>query len=246
MSGLEVFVPAQHFVRGIRPHGFVEVDAARLLLVLDRFATAPDDQVRSLCCAARFGYERHFASEYYLQKLDFFLRYPRYFAFELIELHAAGDGPASNRDEAVGAIRSALSAGVPDLDTEPFLRFWRGAYERLDDVEAWWFSRSLVFVGREIRGNGPRWKHYFLTSKGIEIAGRLRSGVEQATVYAMRIEQIHHFMGHLRATQIKDRQYRHLPYREANLNQLIPDLSDRDIEENFRQTFGEPLGVNLG
>jgi hypothetical protein len=243
---MEVCVPAQQFVRGVQPHGFVEVDAARLLLVLDRFATAPDDEVRVLRCAARFVYERHFASEYYLQKLDFFLRYPRYFAFELIELHAAGDGPASNKAEAMGAVRAALSAGAPDLDTEPFFRFWRGAYERLDHVEPWWYSRSLVFTGREVRGDGPRWKHYFLTSKGIEIAGLLRAGVDQAAVYAARIEQIHHFMGHLRATQIKDRQYRHQPYREANLNQLIPDLSDRDIEENFQQVFGEPLGVDLG
>src|SRR6185503_5993298 len=120
------------------------------------------------------------------------------------------------------------------LDYEPFICFWRGAYERRDHVEAWWYSRSLVFMGREVRGNGPRWKHYFLTSKGIEIAGRLRASVEQAAAYATRIEQIHHFMGHLSATQIKERQYRHQPYREANLNQLIPDLSDRDIEENFQ------------
>lgn len=237
---------APQFVHGLRPQGWVEVDAARLLLVLDRFATAPDKEVRALRCASSFVFERHFASEYYLQKLDFFLRYPRYFAFELIELHAAEDGPASDRTAAMGAIRGALSADAPELDTEPFLRFWRGAYERLDDVEAWWYSRSLVFMGREVRGNGPRWKHYFLTATGIEIAERLRTNVEQAAAYAARIEQIYHFMGHLRATQIKDRQYRHQPYREANLNQLIPDLSDRDIEENFQQVFGEPLGVNLG
>lgn len=237
---------AQLFVRGVRPQGFVEVDAARLLLVLDRFALAPDDEARALRCASRFTFVRHFASEYYLQKLDFLLRYPRYFAFELIELHAAKDGPAANRGEAITTIRSVLSAGAAELDTEPFVRFWRGAYERIDDVEAWWYSRSLVFMGREVRGNGPRWKHYFLTAQGIAIAAALRAGVEQARVYAQRIDQIHQYMGHLRPSQIKDRQYRHQPYREANLKQLIPDLSDRDVEENFQQVFNEPLGVSLG
>src|SRR4051812_29950874 len=158
---MEVCVPAQQFVGGICPQGFVEVDAARLLLVLDRFALSPDDETRDLACAARFTFQRHFASEYYLQKLDFLLRYPRYFAFELIELHAAGDGPAADRDLAMSSIRAAVSEGEPELHTEPFLRFWRGAYERLDDVEAWWYSRALVFVGREVRGDGPRWKHYF-------------------------------------------------------------------------------------
>jgi hypothetical protein len=128
-----------------------------LLLVLDRFALAPNDETRALSCAARFTFDRHFASGYYLQKLDFFLRYPRYFAFELIELHAAGDGPAGDRTVAIEMIRRVLSEREPELHTEPFLRFWRGAYERLD-VEAWWFSRRLVFVGREVRSRMPaRW-----------------------------------------------------------------------------------------
>ena len=237
---------AQQYVGGVRPQSFVEVDAARLLLVVDRFALAPDDETDQLACASRFTFERHFASEYYLQKLDFLLRYPRYFAFELIELHAAEDGPAADRASAMAVIRRALSEGEPELHTEPFVRFWRGAYERLDDVEAWWYSRALVFVGREVRGNGPRWKHYFLTSKGAEVAERLRVNVEHARWYARRIDEIYRFMGHLKATDIKDRQYRHKPYREAHLNQLIPDLSNRDLEENFQQVFNEPLGVTLG
>lgn len=238
---MEVCVPARQFVRGVQPQGFVEVDAARLLLVLDRFALAPDDETRGLACAARFKFERHFASEYYLQKLDFLLRYPRYFAFELIELHAAADGPAADRNGVMAAIRSALAEGEPELNTEPIARFWRGAFERRDQVEAWWFSRALVFVGRERRGDSPGWKHYFLTAKGIEIAELLR-GVEEVDWYVRRINEIHHFMGHLRASKLKERQYRYQPYREARLNQPIPDLSDRDVEENFRQTFNEPLG----
>jgi hypothetical protein len=46
-------------------------------------------------------------------------------------------------------------------------------------------------------------------------------------------EDIHRFMGHLSAANIKSRQYRHHGYREANLNQLIPDLSDRDISDKM-------------
>jgi len=242
---VEVRVPAQQFVGGVQPQGFVEVDAARLLLLLDRFATAPDDETRGLACAARVTFERHFASEYYLQKLDFLLRYPRYFAFEVIELHAAADGPAVNRTEAMATVRSALAEGEPELNTEPITKFWRGAYERRDQVEAWWFCRALVFVGRERRGDSPGWKHYFLTAKGAEVARRLRS-VEEVGWYVRRIDEIHRFLGHLRPSQLKERQYRYQPYRDARLNQPIPDLSARDVEENFRQTFNEPLGVPLG
>lgn len=242
----EVPVLEQGFVGGIRPHRFVEVDAARLLLILDRFAVFPSDETRRLTCASRYEFERHFASEYYLQKLDFLLRYPRYFAFELIELHAAQDGPAADADTAKASIREVLSEGAPELHTEPFVRFWRGAYERLDDVESWWFARELVFIGREVRGNGPTWKHYFVTAKGTGVANRLQANVEQTRWYAQRLDAIHRFMGHLSAAQIRDRQYRHRPYRDAHLNQLIPDLSNADIKTNFEQVFEEPLEVPLG
>jgi hypothetical protein len=217
-----------------------------LLLILDQFATLPGADAARLSPLAKLPFVRHFASEYYLQKLDFLLRYPRYFAFELIELHAATDGPAADAGAAVAAIRRVLGEKEPELHTEPFLRFWRGAYERLDDVEGWWFSRELVCMGREVRGTGPRWKHYFLTAKGEQVAERLRLNVGHARWYAARIEEIHHFMGHLSAASIKSRQYRHQEYSESDLNQLIPDLSDRDISEYFEQVFGESLGVSIG
>lgn len=71
---------------------------------------APDDESRG---SARFEFVRHFASEYYLQKLDFLLRDPR-------------DGPAYDRGGAVATTRSALAEGEPELDTEPITRFGSG------------------------------------------------------------------------------------------------------------------------
>ncbi len=67
---------APQFVHGTRPQGWVEVDAARLLLILARFGRRPDAGTRRLPCLPAEPFERHFASEYYLQKLDFLLRYP--------------------------------------------------------------------------------------------------------------------------------------------------------------------------
>jgi hypothetical protein len=90
------------------------------------------------------------------------------------------------------------------------------------------------------------WKHYFLTQVGKDVAARLVANVSHATWYAGRIAQIHRFMGHLSATAIKARQYRHARYRDANLNQFIPDLTAEEIAENFEQVFGETLGVTRG
>lgn len=63
-------VIAPQFVHGMRPQGWVEVDAARLLLVLARFARPADASTWSLQCLPTDPFELHFASEYYLQKLE--------------------------------------------------------------------------------------------------------------------------------------------------------------------------------
>ena len=237
---------APQFIHGIRPEGFVEVDAARLLLILDRFARPADEGAFPRDCAPTEPFVAHFASEYYLQKLDFLLRYPAYFIHELTELYQANDPVASNRSLVISTIRQIEFDNEPELQTIPFRKFWRGAYERLDDVEAWWWSRELVFTRFSRRGMAAPWKHYFVTQQGRDIAGRLVQKVPHAAWYGRRIAQIHRFMGHLSATDIKARQYRHARYRDANLNQFIPDLTAEEIAENFEQVFGEKLGVARG
>lgn len=237
---------APQFVHGMRPQGWVEVDAARLLLVLARFARPADAATWSLPCLPADPFELHFASEYYLQKLDFLLRYPAYFVYELTELHYAGDDAASDAEEVKATIRRILEDQEPELQTIPFRKFWRGAYERLDDVEAWWLSRRLVYTKSAFRGQAARWKHYFLTQQGVAIADRLRSKLEHAAWYARRIDEIHRYMGHLSASDIKSRQYRHERYRMAQISELIPDLTVEEIRQNFQDVFSEPLEVLIG
>jgi len=237
---------APQFIHGIRPEGFVEVDAARLLLILDRFARSASDLTFPRSCTPTESFVAHFASEYYLQKLDFLLRYPAYFIHELTELYQAGDPAASDRALIVRTIRQINTDNEPELQTIPFRKFWRGAYERLDDVESWWWSRGLVYVKFEKRGNAAPWKHYFLAQVGKDVAARLVANVPHAAWYGRRIGQIHAFMGHLTAVDIKARQYRHARYRDANLNQFIPDLSAEEIADNFEQVFGEKLGATRG
>lgn len=235
----------QRFVGGLRPEGYLEVDAARLLLILDRFAR-PSTPTDTLPCKPDFPFVRHFAPQYYLQKLDFLLRYPRYFAYELIDLHDKRDGPAADRSSARETIITALRDREPEMYTEPFLKFLRGAYERLDNVEAWWSARRLVHVEWEIRPTGPPWKHYFVTSTGLELAEILKGNVDHAKWYAARIEQIHRYMGHLSPSELKARQYRHESYSQAQYHEHIPDLPDDAISGYYREVFGEDLGVSLG
>jgi hypothetical protein len=223
----------------------VEVDAARLLLLLDRFAREPDAEIDGLRCRPDRPFVRTLSPEYYLQKLDFLVRYPSYLAYELIELHERGVPTAADGTEVRATVRALVDAGQPEFRTTPFRKFWRGAYERLDDVEAWWYSRRLVFTGQEPRGQaatpGRPQKYFFLTALGEATARRLAAEVPEAGWYVDRIALIHRYFGGLSAAELKALQYSHAPYREAQLNEYIPDLSMEDVEANFERVFGVPM-----
>jgi hypothetical protein len=127
-------VIAPQFVHGVRPEGFLEVDAARLLLVLARFTRPEAERTYTVACAPSDAFVAHFASEYYLQKLDFLLRYPAYFIHELTELYQAGEPAATDRALITATIRQIHADREPELQTIPFRKFWRGAYGGQDTL----------------------------------------------------------------------------------------------------------------
>ncbi len=236
---------AQRFIAGVIPERFVEVDAARLLLILDAFARPVEPTTEGLLCYPTRPITSHFTPEYYLHKLDFLLRYPDYFAYELIELHRLGVGAAINRNSVCELVRSVLHHREPELMTLPFRRFWRGAYERIDAVESWFHARELIYVGIEPRGEGRPQKHYFLTEKAHVAVQRLIAEVPESRWYADRIGLIYRYFSTLTPAQVKALQYRHAEYRNAQLAEEIPSLSPAEIREAFESVFNEPIGVDL-
>jgi hypothetical protein len=234
----------------VLPDRPVEVDAARLLLVVDRFASVPDDAVRQLRCWPPRPVSRYLTPEYYLQKLDFLVRYPAYLAYELIELHRLKMPSAADATAVQADVRALLDDREPELRTDLFRRFWHGAYERLDRVEAWWYAHGLIYAGYERRGAAgsparPQ-KYYFLTPEGERIARSLEEKVDHARWYANRIALIHRYFGALKPAEVKSLQYSHPSYREAQLNEFIPDLAIDEIARNFATTFGTRLGALNG
>lgn len=237
------------FVGGLERVKYVEVESVRLLLILNRFALPVDDKARQLQCWLEQPVVRYFTPEYKLQKLDFLVRYPTYFAYELIELHRMQVHSARDRDEIMSIVRTILSDKEPDRRTDLYQKFLHGAYERLDAVESWWHSRKLVYRGFERRGDinstaRPQ-KYYFLTEKGEQIATELVAAVEHARWYDERICLIHRHFSGFSAEELKRLQYSHPPYREAQLADEIPDLSLNELFTNFERIFGEPVGVDF-
>ena len=232
---------SQRFVEGLFPERYVEVDAARLLLILTRFARPIDNHVATLRYRPPRPVEAYFTPEYYLQKLDFLLRYPGYFIYELIELHRMGITAEIDRDETIAIVRTVLHNNEPELMTTLFRRFWYGTYERLDDVEGWWYGHELVYTRPEPRSGLRPQKYYFLTALAFSEADRLVREVSHGRWYADRVALIHRFFGRLSAAEVKQLQYSHQSYRQAQLNETIPDISYSEIAEHFANVFHEPL-----
>lgn len=235
--------PFQRFVAGSIPERFVEVDAARLLLILYHFSVGCDDTLKAEIFFPSRDVERHFTPEYYLQKLDFLIRYPGHFAYELVELHRMGVPSAADRTDVRREVTTILRNREPEMRTQPFRRFWFGAHERLNEVEAWWHSRALVYTGLERRRDGKPQKHYFLTGEASQVAVRLVKEVAHAKWYDDRIRLIRRFFGSLTPSAIRDLQYSHPTYRDAQLARAIPDLPIDDVIAHYQQVFGEPLAM---
>ena len=100
---------SQRFIAGTIPKRFVDVDAAGLLLILDRFAPSIDERARQTTCLPDHEVTRPFTPEYPLQKLDFLDRYPGYLAYELTGLHRLGIEAACNRGDIMRLIRTVCA-----------------------------------------------------------------------------------------------------------------------------------------
>jgi hypothetical protein len=231
----------QKFVAGSIPERFVEVDAARLLLILTTFAHPIEKHVTNLRCYPPHKVAAYFTPEYYLQKLDFLLRYPDYFIYEIVELYRLGKTADIDRDEIITVVRSVLADNEPELMNKPFRRFWYGTYERLDDVEGWWYGRNLIYARHEPRTNRRPQKYYFLTDLAYTVADKLIQEVEHSRWYDRRVSILHRFFGHLSAAEVKQLQYAHPQYHEAQLNEMIPNISYDEIARQFTTVFNEPL-----
>lgn len=234
------------------PERHTTVDSARLLLILNRFAREPDEATRRLRCYPQHPVARFLTPEYYLQKLDFLVRNPAYLAYELVELHRLHEElrltAAADENAVKQAVCQLILNSEPEQRTDLYQRFLRGAYEPLDRVEAWWQSRRLVYTGYERRGQvgseaRPQ-KYYFLSPDGEEVSQRLIASVSHAQWYNERIDLIHRFFGDLTPSQLKQLQYSHQTYRDAQLEEMIPPLPIEDITTIYEDVFGERLDLS--
>ncbi|WP_460777605.1 hypothetical protein [Nocardiopsis nanhaiensis] len=158
-----------------------------------------------------------------LQKLDFWVRYPDYLAFELMNEYEA----TPNETGLLDLASNILHSEEPDLRRFPMLRHKFGAFEELDDALAPLVERGLLRKTQVLGQNRVVEHIYFLLEQGRQVA---RSVVEEAPIlewYVSRTQLVVALVDGLGGTQMKNRQYLLRDYANTPWRQYIAPITEQ-------------------
>ncbi len=193
-------------------------DSVRLLLLINAAAkpicegeSAPESAIGVVRTQVR------------LQKLDFWVRYPDYLAFELMnEYERAPDEP-----HLLDMAADILNSEEPDLRRFPMLRYKFGAFQELDDALAPLVERGLLRK-TQVLGQGRVVEHiYFLLQHGRDVADSMVSEAPALRWYVERTGMIVNLVDGLGGTQLKDRQYLLRDYADTPVGQHISPITQK-------------------
>jgi hypothetical protein len=204
-----------------------EQDAVRILLIIASAAVPlqrPPNDDPALADAVAV-----LESQVRLQKLDFWVRNPDFFANELLnEYERCGD------IELLAQAGAILDSDEPEVRRYPMIRFLFGAYEPLDDALA--VLRSAHLVVRRKRGSAGRVQQhdYYLTRSGRDTADRILHDAPAFAYFVDRTRAVATLADGYRGTHLKDRQYQQGEYRDTMIGARIATIAPR-VHARLRQ-----------
>lgn len=170
-----------------------------------------------------------FKGETRLLAFDFWMRNPDYLAAELLDMYENTGDNAYLQEAAI-----IVDQEEPDLRRVPMIRYFFGAYDRLDDALSLLRSRDLVRIIGLKNKTKVKETDFLLTAKGQEIC---ISAVSQEPVlrwYFDRAELVAKVAGDRGGTALKQQQYERATYAETKLGGIIPPI-DSDVRQRLEQ-----------
>lgn len=197
-------------------------DALRILFILKAGGSPVEPPVTDLALI--------FKGEARLQAFDFWMRNPDYLAAELLDLFT--ETKVKSYYEAAEAI---LDDEEPDLRRVPMVRYFFGAYERLDDALSLLRSRDLVRItGTKGANNKVLETDFVLTKAGHDACSTAVTQEPILQWYADRAQLVAKVAGSMGGTALKQKQYQRASYAETKLGGVIPAITD-DVRRRIEQ-----------
>jgi hypothetical protein len=173
-----------------------------------------------------------------IQKIDFLLRNPDYFALELLSLLPT---KKYDRNQIKNVIIDIFKNREPEIRRLEMEKFFFGAYEDIDNVIA--FLESYGFIVFKSKRNielNVIDKQYYVTQYAVEKTDKVISEMDSLKWYIDRCKQIKQYFGDYTGTQLKDMQYEEETYRNTSYKEFIVDVQEK-VKTIFRREFGENL-----
>lgn len=163
-----------------------------------------------------------FKGEARLQAFDFWVRNPDYLAAELLDLFEETDNKSF-----YDAAETILGNEEPDLRRVPMIRYFFGAYERLDDALSLLRSRELIRItGAKGQNQKVLETDFILTKTGYETCSVALKKEPILQWYSDRAELVSKVAGSMGGAALKQKQYQRASYAETKLGGIIPAITD--------------------
>ncbi len=187
-------------------------DALRVLFIIRAGGSPPEPSMQDVVSI--------FRGEARLHAFDFWIRNPDYFAAELLDLFEA------SRDvEFLTAVESIFANEEPDLRRLPMIRYFFGAFDRLDDSLSLLRSRELIQITGVKHSQKVRETDFLLTDRGERFCLTCLKEAPLLHWYSERAQLVASIAGDRSGFALKQKQYERASYAETAIGGIIPSIA---------------------
>lgn len=191
-------------------------DAIRLLFILVRASDSISNHPE--------GYVGFFDGKAKLHALDFWVRYPDFLAYELLNKYSETGDP-----KYYYKAKNIIDEGEPDLRLIPMIRYRFGAFENLNESLSLLISKGLVYQDGDKSEEIIKNYFYYLTPLSIKLVEEIIAEFPVLAWYDERAKLVKEIAGSHGGKALKDIQYQHMSYATTQLGTQIPSIKNEVV-----------------
>lgn len=175
-----------------------------------------------------------FKGELKLHAMDFWIRYPDYFANELLIKYEE-----TRDNKFLEFAKEIFTNNEPDLRRIPMIRHLFGAYQDLNNTLSILVTKGLIKDSgtKSKKGSQVQQHNYLLYDKAYQIISIATTDFPILKWYDNRSKLVVEIVGERGGTALKDRQYEHIEYAKTRQGGIIPSIKEDVLEKLERLTL---------